>query len=59
MAKRGRPEKPDDEKRLHAMRIRVTPEEQESLNDAADRAKVTFSVWARRILLRAAAKKGK
>jgi hypothetical protein len=51
---RGRPPKPDDERKSAQLRIRLTDEERAALDAAADGK---TSTWARKLLLRAATKK--
>jgi hypothetical protein len=48
---RGRPTKPDDERRSELIQVRVTRDELETLTEAADGK---LSTWAREALLRAA-----
>lgn len=48
---RGRPFKPDEDRRTAELRIRLTDDERELLDAAADGK---TSTWARNILLRAA-----
>ena len=51
---RGRPPKADDERKDNALRIRMTKDERESLDQAADGK---TSSWARDVLLKAARRK--
>ena len=51
---RGRPPKADDERKDNVLRIRMTQDERESLDQAADGK---TSSWARDVLLRAAKRK--
>ena len=53
---RGRPPKPDEERRSAELRIRLTEDERESLDDAAGGK---TSTWARDVLLKAAARKSR
>ena len=48
---RGRPPKPDDEKKGDELRIRLTADERKELDRAAGG---NTSTWAREVLLRAA-----
>jgi hypothetical protein len=48
---RGRPPKPDDERKSAQLRIRLTDEERKALDAAADGK---TSTWARKLLLKAA-----
>ena len=51
---RGRPPKPDDERKSAQLRIRLTEEEREALDQAAGGK---TSTWARDVLLKAAKRK--
>ena len=51
---RGRPPKADDERKDNVLRIRMTQDEREILDQAADGK---TSSWARDVLLRAAKRK--
>ena len=51
---RGRPPKADDERKDNVLRIRMTQEERELLDQAADGK---TSTWARDVLVRAAKRK--
>jgi len=51
---RGRPPKADDERKDNVLRIRMTQDERETLDQAADGK---TSSWARDVLLRAAKRK--
>ena len=51
---RGRPPKADDERKDNVLRIRMTQEERDLLDQAADEK---TSTWAREVLLRAAKRK--
>ena len=51
---RGRPPKDDDERKNNVLRIRMTQEERETLDQAAGGK---TSSWARDVLLRAAKRK--
>ena len=51
---RGRPPKADDERKDNVLRIRMTQEERELLDHAADGK---TSTWARDVLVRAAKRK--
>ena len=51
---RGRPPKADDERKDNVLRIRMTQEERELLDYAADGK---TSTWARDVLVRAAKRK--
>jgi hypothetical protein len=51
---RGRPPKPDEDRRSAELRIRLTEDERETLDDAAGGK---TSTWARELLLKAASKK--
>ena len=51
---RGRPPKADDERKDNVLRIRMTQDERETLDHAADGK---TSSWARDVLLRAAKRK--
>ena len=51
---RGRPPKADDERKDNVLRIRMTKDERESLDQAADGK---TSSWARDVLLKAARRK--
>ena len=51
---RGRPPKADDERKDNVLRIRMTQDERETLDQAADGK---TSSWAREVLLRAAKRK--
>lgn len=51
---RGRPPKADDERKDNVLRIRMTQDEREALDLAADGK---TSSWARGVLLRAAKRK--
>ena len=51
---RGRPPKADDERKDNVLRIRMTQDEREVLDQAADGK---TSSWARDVLLRAAKRK--
>ena len=51
---RGRPPKDDDERKENVLRIRMTQDERETLDMAADGK---TSTWARGVLLRAAKRK--
>jgi hypothetical protein len=53
---RGRPPKPDEDRRSAELRIRLTDEEREKLDDAAGGK---TSTWARDVLLKAAARKSR
>jgi len=53
---RGRPPKPDEDRRSAELRIRLTDEERERLDDAAGGK---TSTWARDVLLKAAARKSR
>jgi hypothetical protein len=53
---RGRPPKPDEERRSAELRIRLTDEEREKLDDAAGGR---TSTWARDLLLKAATRKSR
>jgi hypothetical protein len=53
---RGRPPKPDDERRTAELRIRLTDEERERLDDAAGGK---TSTWARDLLLKAATRRSR
>jgi hypothetical protein len=51
---RGRPPKPDEDRRSAELRIRLTDDEREKLDEAAGGQ---TSTWARDVLLKAAARK--
>ena len=51
---RGRPPKADDERKDNVLRIRMTQDEREAIDQAADGK---TSSWARDVLLRAAKRK--
>ena len=51
---RGRPPKPDADRKSAELRIRLTEEERETLDNAAGEK---TSTWARDVLLRAAKRK--
>jgi uncharacterized protein (DUF1778 family) len=55
----GRKRLPDDERREKPLRIRLTPEERELVDKAAESHEETSSGWAREVLLREAAKAAK
>ena len=48
---RGRPPKPDEERKSYMLRIRMTEDQKDELREAAGQ---NISDWARAILLRAA-----
>lgn len=50
----GRPEKPDREKRINVLRIRLNDAEREVLDAAAESQALDVSVWARAVLIREA-----
>jgi hypothetical protein len=52
---RGRPPKSPDERKTAELRIRLTTEQRETLDDAAEG---DTSTWARDVLLRAAKRRG-
>jgi uncharacterized protein (DUF1778 family) len=55
MAKRmGRPPLPEDEKVGAAIRLRMLPEQEQLVREAAERAGKTLSAWTREALERAA-----
>ena len=57
---KGRPKKPDDERMENVLRIRLTQEDRQSLDEAALANGQETSTWARDALLSLAAKlKGK
>ena len=53
---RGRPPKPDEERRSAELRIRLTEDERAALDNAAGE---NTSTWARDVLLKAAARKAR
>jgi uncharacterized protein (DUF1778 family) len=53
---RGRPPKPDEERRTAELRIRLTDDEREILDKAAEGK---TSTWARELLLKAATRKSR
>jgi hypothetical protein len=53
---RGRPPKPDEDRRSAELRIRLTDEEREKLDDFAGGK---TSTWARELLLKAATRKSR
>jgi len=57
-SKRGRPELEDGEKRSVIVQFRVTPEERESLEKAADTQDKRLSDWLRDQAVRAAKRTG-
>ncbi|GMU21516.1 MAG: hypothetical protein AMXMBFR13_16090 [Phycisphaerae bacterium] len=53
---RGRPQKPSGERRANTLRIRLTPDERKSIDDAAKVNALEASTWARSVLIREAQK---
>ncbi len=56
MSNAGRPPLPDEERKAHTFRIRMTDADRDEINAAAESAGVPSSEWARDVLLRAARK---
>ena len=54
MATMGRPPLPDEQRKVHTFRIRMTDEDREQINRAAESQGEAASEWARQILLKAA-----
>ena len=52
----GRPKKPDSERKANVLRIRLTSEERQSLDEAAQKTGQETSTWARDLLLKIAKK---
>lgn len=55
---RGRPKKPEAERKNVILRICLTPAESQSVESAAKSDHMDKSVWARAVILRAAEKRG-
>lgn len=55
----GRKRLPDDERRDKPLRIRLTPEERELVDGAAESQEQASAGWARDVLIREAAKLAK
>jgi hypothetical protein len=55
---KGRPEVPDNEKLSQIVQFRMTAEERQRCEAAAEKAGQKFSAWIRDRLLRAAKRKG-
>lgn len=56
MSKTGRPPLPDDERKECTFRIRMTEDDRAQIDKAANANEVAASEWARKVLLKAAAK---
>jgi hypothetical protein len=54
MAERGRPPKPEAERKTANMKIPLTDDEKEAIESAAKARKAKPVTWAREVLLRAA-----
>ena len=54
MTKMGRPPLPTEERKAHMLRIRMTDDDREQINQAAETEGESASEWARQILLKAA-----
>jgi hypothetical protein len=57
MTKMGRPPLPEQERKAHMFRIRMTQAEREEINRAASADGENSSEWARKVLLKSAKRK--
>lgn len=56
MAKRGRPKKEKEDKKLEVLFFRLNPEEKQAFKDAANVSGIPLSAWVRERLRQAAIK---